>query len=283
MPTEPNEHSNQLDAALQVIQAAARRSAVARRIQGDVELALLQSIVEAAVSLFEAEASSIAIFEPDPDRLEFRVAAGEQGAGVIGVTVPPSKGIVGYVFSTGQPIALSDVMSDPRFDRATAQRTGYVPRSIAAVPLVDAGSPVGVLQVLDKRTSPTFSLRDMDLMAAFARQAAAAIEATKVQRDTTRLLTEVFRQLGDDRAEHRPVGPARGSRDRGPRRRRGGAVLAPGRRSEPVARHDGPRTWRSLPTSSRLSRAGPAGRAGEPDRRRRGRFRSTRLVRAVLR
>jgi GAF domain-containing protein len=194
MPTD----SNQLDAALQILQAAARRSAVARRLQGDVERALLQSIVEAAVSLFEAETSSIALFEPDPDRLEFRVAAGEQGAGVIGVTVPPSKGIVGYVFSTGQPIALSDVMSDPRFDRATAQRTGYVPRSIAAVPLVDAGSPVGVLQVLDKRTSPTFTLRDMDLMAVFARQAAAAIEATRVQRDTSRLLGEVLRQVGDD-------------------------------------------------------------------------------------
>ena len=61
-------------------------------------------------------------------------------------------------------ISLSDVVSDPRFDRATAARTGYVPRSIAAVPLVDEGEPVGVLQVLDKHTSPTFSLRDMELM-----------------------------------------------------------------------------------------------------------------------
>ena len=43
-------------------------------------------------------------------------------------------------------------MSDPRFDRATAERTGYVPRSIAAVPLIDGENTLGVLQVLDKHT-----------------------------------------------------------------------------------------------------------------------------------
>lgn len=184
-------------AALQALQAAARRSAVARALQGDAQLTLLQTVVDAAATLFDAEAASIALFEHDPDRLEFRVASGAQGAGVIGVTVPPTKGIVGYVFSSGQPIALSDVLSDPRFDRGTAQRTGYVPRSIAAVPLIDRGSPVGVLQVLDKRSTPTFTIRDMELLAVFARQAAAAIEATRVGRDSVRLVREVLRQVGD--------------------------------------------------------------------------------------
>ncbi len=184
-------------AALLLLREVARRSAVARRIQGDVEQALLRSIVEATATLFDAEASSIAIFERDPDRLEFRVAAGAQGAGAVGLTVPPSQGIVGYVFSTGQALALSDVMSDPRFDRATAARTGYVPRSIAAVPLIDGQQPVGVLQVLDKRGFAAFSLRDMELLGAFAVQAASAVNATRVQRDTSRLLSEVFRELGE--------------------------------------------------------------------------------------
>jgi len=155
-----------LTAALEALRQAARRSAVARRLDADAEQALLQTIVEATVTLFEAEASSIALFERDPDRLEFRVAAGAQGAGAIGLSIPPSKGIVGFVFSTGQPLALSDVLSDPRFDRTTAERTGYVPRSIAAVPLVDQDTTVGVLQVLDKHTSPTFSLKDMETASA---------------------------------------------------------------------------------------------------------------------
>jgi GAF domain-containing protein len=187
----------QLAAALQALRQVARRFSAARRLERDAEQDLLQTIVEATVTLFEAEASSIALFERDPDRLEFRVAAGAQGAGAIGLSVPPSRGIVGYVFSTGQPLALSDVMSDPRFDRATAERTGYVPRSIAAVPLIDDQQSVGVLQVLDKHTSPTFSLRDMELLAVFARQAAAAIRAVRVQRDGTRLLATVLAGMGE--------------------------------------------------------------------------------------
>lgn len=188
----------QLDAALAALIAAARRAGVARQLQGDVEERLLQSIVEATVSLFDAEASSIALFEHDPDRLEFRVAAGAHGAGAIGLSVKPSQGIVGYVFSTGQALALSDVANDPRFDRTTAERTGYVPRSIAAVPLFDEHSTVGVLQVLDKRASPTFSLRDMELLAVFAGQAAAAINVARVQRDTGRLVREVLSHIGSD-------------------------------------------------------------------------------------
>jgi GAF domain-containing protein len=185
-------------AALQALRQAARRSSVARRLENDAEQTLLQTIVEATVTLFDAEASSIALFEHDPDRLEFRVAAGAQGQGAIGLSMPTTRGIAGYVFSTGQPLALSDVLNDPRFDRATAERTGYVPRSIAAVPLIDDEQTVGVLTVLDKRTTPTFSLRDMELLAVFARQAAAAIRAARVQRDTGLLLRAVFSQLGDD-------------------------------------------------------------------------------------
>jgi GAF domain-containing protein len=186
------------EAALEVLLRAARQTATARRLDGDAETALLQSVVDAAATLFDAEASSIALFETDPDRLEFRVAGGAQGDGVVGLSVPPTHGIVGYVFSTGQPIALSDVLADPRFDRTVAEKTGYVPRSIAAVPLVDAASTVGVLQVLDKHDEATFSLRDMDLLAVFARQAAAAIEAARVGRDAERLLRNALAAIAGD-------------------------------------------------------------------------------------
>ena len=83
------------DAALEVLLRAARETATARRIAGDAETALLQSVVDAAATIFDAEASSIALFEPDPDRLVFRVAGGAQGDGVVGITVAPTHGIVG--------------------------------------------------------------------------------------------------------------------------------------------------------------------------------------------
>jgi GAF domain-containing protein len=189
---------HQAEAALAALVAATRRSGIARRMQGDIESRLLQSIVDATVHLFDAEAASIALFEQDPDRLEFRVAAGEQGAGAVGLTVPPTQGIAGFVYSTGQALSLSDVANDPRFNRDAAEQTGYVPRSIAAAPLLDEHGTVGVLQVLDKRGSPTFSLRDMELLAVFAAQATVAIAAARVQRDTDGLLRSVLGQIGPD-------------------------------------------------------------------------------------
>jgi GAF domain-containing protein len=184
-------------AALQILRSAARRSSVARRFVPDAERQLLQSIVDATVRLFDAEAASVALFERDPDRLEFKVAAGPRGAGAIGMSVPPTKGIVGYVYSTGQALALSDVGSDPRFDRKAAERTGYTPRSIAAVPLLDGDSTVGVLQLLDKRDSPSFTLRDVELLGVFAQQAGIAIAASRLQREMPALLAASLREMTD--------------------------------------------------------------------------------------
>jgi len=190
-----------VDAAIAALVAASRRSAVGRRLQGDIETRLLQSIVDATVRLFDAEAASIALFEPDPDRLVFRVAAGEQGAGAIGLSVPPTQGIVGFVYSTGQALALSDVANDPRFNRGAAEQTGYVPRSIAAAPLLDEDGTIGVLQVLDKRSTATFSLQDMELIGVFAAQATVAIAAAKVMRDTTRLVAASLADLDGETSE----------------------------------------------------------------------------------
>lgn len=197
MSSRPSSRS--LDQALTIVRAGADRAAVAERLHPGGEERLLQSIVDATVRLFDAEAASIALFERDPDRLEFRVAAGPRGAGAIGKSVKPSQGVAGFVFSTGQALALSDVVSDPRFDRKTAEKTGYVPRSIAAVPLTDEQGTHGVLQVLDKKGSATFDLRDMELIGVFAAQAATAIAVTRAQRELPQLLRAAFARASGDR------------------------------------------------------------------------------------
>ena len=175
-------------AALALLRSIALRAETARRLQTDGARAVLHSVVEATVALFEAEAASIALYDPVSDRLVFEVAAGEQGQGVIGVAIKPDQGIAGYVYTTGQALALSDVERDPRFGRAVAEKTAYLPRSIVAVPLVDGHGTIGVLEVLDKRSQTAFSLRDIELAGVFARQAAIAISASRVERDVASLL-----------------------------------------------------------------------------------------------
>ena len=88
---DPGHHAS--PGALAALEQVVREIGVAQAIHSGAETALLQSVVDAAVTLFEAEASSIALFEREPDRLEYRVAAGAQGSGVVGLSVAPSKGV----------------------------------------------------------------------------------------------------------------------------------------------------------------------------------------------
>ena len=176
----------------------AARAAVAGRLEPAAGEAVLRSVVEATVMLFDAEAASIALHDPAADRLVIRVAAGTAGAGAVGLAFASSEGIAGYVFTTGQPLAISDVAADPRFDRATAEETGYLPRSILAVPLLDDDGTLGVLEVLDRRGDAGFGLRDLELASVFARQATVAIRAGRVERDVAELLRRTLAGLATD-------------------------------------------------------------------------------------
>ena len=180
------------DPLIPTLHAVALRVEAARRLAPPAGTAVLRSIVDATAVLFGAEAASLALHDPRTDRLVFEVAAGEHGQGVVGLAIGSSEGVAGYVFSTGQPLALSDVARDARFGRETAEQTGYVPRSLIAVPLVDDQGILGVLEVLDKRDEAGFDLRDVELATVFARQATVAIRSSRIERDTASLLRAVL-------------------------------------------------------------------------------------------
>ena len=140
---------------------------------------LLRSIVEAAARIFDAAAASIALVDEDGQQLYFKVAHGAGSENVVGMRVPINRGIAGYVAMSGQPIAISNVREDTRFNQDFAKSTGYVPQSILAMPLISDDRVIGVMEVLDKIDQASFGLRDMELLGIFARQAAIAIDQSQ--------------------------------------------------------------------------------------------------------
>ena len=189
--THGPESAGERDRLTLTLHEVAIRVEAARRLAPPAGTAVLRSIVEATVSLFDAEAASLALHDPSTDRLVFTVAAGEHGQGVVGLAIDPSQGVAGYVFSTGQPLAIADVSRDARFGRETAEQTGYVPRSLVAVPLLDDEGTLGVLEVLDRRGGGGFDLRDVELAGVFARQATVAIRSSRIERDAAAILRSV--------------------------------------------------------------------------------------------
>jgi GAF domain-containing protein len=161
--------AEQLRRLLQVIEASGR--AILPSSNRD----LLQSIVDAAARIFGAAAASIALIDEQQQELVFKVSYGAGNGDIVGMRFPLDKGIAGYVVMTGQPIAISNVQQDARFNQDFAKSTGYVPRSILATPLLWNDRVIGVMEVLDKINAPSFGLQDMELLGMFAQQAAIAI------------------------------------------------------------------------------------------------------------
>jgi GAF domain-containing protein len=174
-----------------------------RAILPDSGEELLQTIVDAAARLFGAAASSIALVDDRQRTLEFRVATGVGREQVLGMRIPIDQGIAGYVAMTGQPMAISDVQQDPRFAQKTAEKTGYVPRSILAMPLLIEDRVIGVIEVLDKINAPSFGMQDMELLGIFARQAAIAIHAAQQYQRLGQALVQGLRELAAEEGNAR--------------------------------------------------------------------------------
>lgn len=174
-------------AGVALLRSVALRAETALRLESELQTTLLRSIVGATVRIFEAEAASIALYRPNTDTLEFVIAAGAQGQGVVGLSIAADQGIAGYTFTTGEPIAITEAERDSRFPKGFSAETGYVPRSIMAVPMRIESRTTGVLEVLDKREG-SFTVRDIELGSAFADQAAVAIQVAARALDGQQLL-----------------------------------------------------------------------------------------------
>ena len=137
---------------------------------------LLRSIVEVARAIFRARGSSIFLYDEESDELVFAAVASPEEQSLLGLRIPSSTGIAGWVLSSRTPLVIDELQNDPRFARDVAERTGYVPRGLMAVPLLHDERALGVLQVLDRPSNSRFSLEEMELLGLFATQAAVALD-----------------------------------------------------------------------------------------------------------
>ena len=157
---------------------------------------LLKSIVDAAAKIFGAAAASILLVNEEQEALEFKVTTGQADHDLVGTMFPYDKGIAGYVFMTGMPIATSNVREDKRFNQDFAESTGYVPNSILATPLISSDDRViGVMEALDKLNATSFDMHDMELMGLFAQQAAMAIEQSQQIDEVQNTMVRALKRL----------------------------------------------------------------------------------------
>jgi signal transduction histidine kinase len=141
---------------------------------------LLQDTMQLAGTVINAAASSLMLVDEESKELIFAVAHGAKGSLLRSQRISISQGIAGWVATHGEPVIANDVAKDSRFSPQVDSRTGFLTRSILAVPMQLRGKTIGVLEVLNKHDEESFDEEDQQLLLALAAQAAIALENARL-------------------------------------------------------------------------------------------------------
>jgi len=129
---------------------------------------LLEAVVRTAAAVFEASAASIALVDPTTGELVYQAAWGAGAREIVGVRLAPGAGIAGSVVTSGDGVAVPACRQDARFAADVAAGTGYVPNTMAVVPLCRDGEVLGVLSMLDRRGGGPYTAQDLPRAMLFA-------------------------------------------------------------------------------------------------------------------
>ncbi len=143
----------------------------------------LRDILTVSLDAVGAAAGTIFLHRPSDDMLVFRSVVGEKARELTGLAMPSTSGLAGAVFRSGRSQITNRPQETVEHDREVGRRIGFATETILTVPLrYQAGRPVGVLQILNKRDGE-FEHDDLEVLEIIASVAAAAIETAQLARE----------------------------------------------------------------------------------------------------
>jgi len=140
---------------------------------------VLNIVMDTIISLTGAERGFLMLLDEETGELDFKVARNMDRETLAGSSFEISRTIVNRVAVEGGPILTTNAQADPRFS-AQASVVSYSLRSILCVPLKVKDKVTGVIYADNRIKAGLFTERDRDLLAAFADQAAMAIENARL-------------------------------------------------------------------------------------------------------
>lgn len=146
---------------------------------------VLSLITELARELSGADLVVLALPDEDGRALVIEYATGEGADHAIGVVVPADKSLSGQVMASGEPMIVADFVRDERAARAAREALRLGPAVV--VPLGTAANVRGVLTAGRMAGQQPIAPAAAEMVAAFAAQAAVAVELAEHRREAERL------------------------------------------------------------------------------------------------
>jgi signal transduction histidine kinase len=184
-----------LDESQKQARQMATLNELARSLTSTLELdPLLNRIMESAVEILDCEAGSLLLVDEQTGESVFEVALGSVGSELEGQRLPPGAGLVGKAVMTKKALIQNDVKRSEDWFNVDEQ-TGFSTKDLLVVPLVVKDHVIGVLEILNKKDRSPFNTKDLELLTAFAGQAAVAIENARLYTQTDQALAERVDEL----------------------------------------------------------------------------------------
>jgi adenylate cyclase len=157
---------------------------------------VLNEVMDTIIRLTGAERGFL-MLNDERGVLQFRIARNMDRESLDSSGFQVSRTVLTQVAQSGEPIVTTNAQADPRFS-AQESVVGYNLRSIVCVPLKFKNTITGVIYVDSRIRTGLFTERERDLLAAFANQAAIAIENARQFQQVTELknlLDNVFASI----------------------------------------------------------------------------------------
>ncbi len=146
--------------------------------QFPLELSLAENLVEVlrrANGFVPSEAGSILLDNPAEKKdnrksntLTFIAAFGDKSEGLLGQTIPADRGIAGRVYLTGEAYVTPAAREDRFFYGGVDEQTRYRTESLIAIPIRIEQEVCGVLELINRVNSSSYSGEDRNLLEIFA-------------------------------------------------------------------------------------------------------------------
>jgi len=157
---------------------------------------VFDTVMDAILGSIDARRAFIATYDADLDELEPRkVVNREPGAST--QTIEVSRTLVNRSLRDGVSLLTEDAQADQAFEKAESVITLRL-KSSMCVPLLAAGSVVGVVYVDHREKPGRFSREDLEYLTALASLAATNLENLRLRQRLSEEVIQLRRELGKD-------------------------------------------------------------------------------------
>lgn len=155
---------------------------------------VLTRVMDAVIELTHAERGFLMLIDPATGRLDLQAARNLEQETLESRDMEVSRTVIRNVVETGQGVVTTDAKSDPRF-AAQESVILYSLRSLLCAPLRVRDRIAGVVYLDNRAQSGLFTEQDLEMLTAFASQAAIAIDNARLYTQTDQALAERVSEL----------------------------------------------------------------------------------------